>query len=45
MTVTLYVKRAMPNKKRKIEGENLEEKAIFEFSFCEDLKLYGKESL
>jgi hypothetical protein len=45
MTVPVYVKRAMSNKKSKIEGENLEEKAIFEFSCCEDLKFYDKESL
>ena len=45
MTVPLYVKRAMSNKKSKIEGENLEDKAIFGFSCCEDLKFYGKESL
>jgi hypothetical protein len=38
MAVPLYVKRAVSNKKSKIEGENIEEKAIFGFSCCEDLK-------
>jgi hypothetical protein len=45
MTVTLHVKRSMTKKKSKLEGENLEEKAIFGFSCCEDLKFYDKESL
>jgi len=45
MTVTLYVIRAMSNKKSKIEGENLEDKAIFGFSCCEDLKFYDNENL
>jgi len=45
MTVPQYVKRAMSNKKGKLEGENLEEKAILGFSCSEDLKFYDKESL
>jgi len=45
MILPLYVKRAMSNMKSKIEGENVEEKAILKFRCCGDLKFYDKESL